>query len=330
MKTSTWVLYVLVGTLALNQAAIAKLWEEAAVQEFASDMQDQHGFSREELETLFDEAQVLQSVLDAMSRPAEAKPWYQYRKIFLTPGRIREGVSFWQQHRESLQRAEKEYGVAPEVIVAIIGVETYYGERKGGTRVIDSLATLAFRHPRRGTFFKSELEHFLLLTREESLDPLSMNGSYAGAMGVPQFISSSYRSYAVDFDGNDVRDLMNSEVDAIGSVANYLERHGWQPGAKVAVPASVEGERYGALLDLGIKPVTPVAEMRAYGVQLYDQAPDAAKGALVEFELADGTEYWVGLQNFYTITRYNHSALYAMAVFQLAEKIRAEYLHAQG
>lgn len=330
MKTSTWVVCLLVGLLVTSHSATAKLWEETAVQEFAADMQDQHGFSRGELQTLFDEAKVLQSVLDAMSRPAEAKPWYEYREIFLTSERIREGAAFWQQHRSALQRAEKVYGVAPEVIVAIIGVETYYGERKGRTRVIDSLSTLAFRHPRRGGFFKSELEQFLLLTREESLDPLSMSGSYAGAMGVPQFISSSYRHYAVDFDGNNVRDLMNSEIDAIGSVANYLERHGWQPGGGVAVPAEVTGKRYKALLELGIKPNTTVGEMKAYGVEVYDQAPEAASGALIEFELVDGMEYWVGLQNFYTITRYNHSALYAMAVFQLAEQIRAEYLGAQG
>ena len=274
-------------------------------------------------------ARVLNSVLEAISRPAEAKPWHEYRLIFIQPLRIERGVDFLIEHRAALDRAERIYGVAPQIIVSIIGVETLYGEHTGRNRVLDSLATLGFRYPRRSEFFISELEHFLVLAREEGLDPLTVKGSYAGAMGIPQFISSSYRSYAVDFDGDQVRDLLGSVEDAIGSVANYLQRHGWRGGEKIAVPAEVAGDGFREFLDLGLKPETTIAEMQRNGVKTYDSAPESAKGALLEFELRDGVEYWVGLNNFYAITRYNHSPLYAMAVYQLSEAIQEEHIRSQ-
>lgn len=302
------------------------LEKDAAVQGFMGDMEARHAFVLDDLKTLFAQARVLPHVLEAISRPAEAKPWYEYRPIFLTPGRISGGVRYWKEHAGPLTRAQRAYGVAPEIIVAIIGVETYYGERAGKTRVLDALVTLAFRYPRRSEFFTRELEHFLLLAREERLDPLAIKGSYAGAMGIPQFISSSYRSYAVDFDGDEVRDLLGSSVDAIGSVANYLKVHGWRAGKPVAIPAQIDGEGYKRILERGLKPHTSVAEMRTSGVRAYGVKDPGAKAALVELQLKEGIEHWVGLQNFYTITRYNHSALYAMAVFQLAEAIREQRL----
>jgi len=301
---------------------------DPAVRGFIEEMHERHGFERASLERLFTGVRLQNGVLEAISRPAEAKPWYEYRRIFVTPERIRDGVRFWRSHRETLEEAAAAYGVAPEIVVAIIGVETRYGEYTGRTPVLDALTTLAFRYPRRSGFFRRELEQFLLLAREEGLDPGAITGSYAGAMGLPQFIASSYRRYAVDFDGDQVRDLLGNYADAIGSVANYLKVHGWRPGTPVALAASPSGEGFRALLERGLKPRTPVLAMRERGLDVHGEAPDDALGALIELQAREGREYWVGLQNFYAITRYNHSALYAMAVHQLAEAIRRSYAEA--
>jgi membrane-bound lytic murein transglycosylase B len=261
-----------------------------------------------------------------MSRPAEAKPWHEYRSIFLTEPRIAGGAAFWAEHAATLERAESAYGIAAKYIVAIIGVETFYGRHEGKTRVLDSLATLAFRYPRRQEFFARELEQFILLTREEGLDARSLKGSYAGAMGIPQFIASSYRAYAVDFDGDRVRDLIGSPVDAIGSVANYLGEHGWRRHEEVVFPVRVSGAGYRSLLAKGLEPKTTLRAMAEQGVIIDADGADASRlGALVELDLRDGHEYWVGLKNFYAITRYNRSELYAMAVAQLAESIEQRY-----
>ena len=308
-----------------STAARAESFSVAETKNFVERMHIRHSFDPIEVQTILGKAQVLDSVLQAISRPAEGKAWYEYRQIFLQPLRIERGADFMAEHLETLMRAEKEFGVSPEIIVAIIGVETLFGEHKGRHRVLDALATLGFRYPRRSEFFATELEHFLLLSREEGLDPLEMTGSYAGAMGIPQFISSSYRSYAVDFDGDSVRNLFGSVEDAIGSVANYLKRHGWRHGEVVTLPVSVKGEGYAGLLDLGLKPNTTLTELQKHGVMIYAAVDGSKKGTLLEFELQHGVEHWVGLNNFYSITRYNHSALYAMAVFQLSQAILESY-----
>ena len=315
---------VLLTLLVAPNAFAAGLSADPQVQSFIQDMHQRHNFDSAELTRLMDEARVLDSILKAISRPAEAKPWYQYRRIFLNPDRIDGGVDFWNQHADTLARAESQYGVPAEIIVAIIGVETLYGTRKGKLRVLDALVTLGFRYPKRSDFFRRELEHYLLLTREEGLDPTVLTGSYAGAMGIPQFISSSYRAYAVDFDGDAVRDLLQSTQDAIGSVAAYLAEHGWQRGEAVAAPAKVTGNSYHSLIDAGIKPNTSVGDMHDKQVDVYGALPGTALAALMEFELEDGVEHWVGLKNFYMITRYNHSKLYALAVYQLSEAIKQQ------
>ena len=297
---------------------------------FVEQMVSRHGFERAELERILGAARVRPSVLKAIARPAESLDWYQYRPIFVTEKRISEGNRFWRSHAPLLEKASREYGVAPEVIVAILGVETLYGRRQGRYLVLDSLATLSFRYPKRSGFFRTEFEQYLLLTREEKLDPLVLKGSYAGAIGIPQFISSSYRRYAVDFDGDDVRDLLNSPADAIGSVANYLKVHGWNTGKPVVLPAEVSGDDYRQLLERGVKPHTALAEMADFGVIVLNTGDAEARGALIELTTKNGSEHWVGLQNFYTITRYNHSSLYAMAVFQLAREIRREYQSTDG
>ncbi len=295
------------------------------VQAFIDEMASKHGFDRNELGAIFEQVRMKQKIIDAITRPAESKPWYQYRPIFVTETRISEGVKFWNENEADLKRAAEVYGVPPEIIVAIIGVETRYGRHKGGWRVLDSLSTLAFAYPRRAKFFRSELEQYLLLAREESLDPLTIKGSYAGAMGKAQFISSSYRHYAVDFDGDGKRDLWNNTTDAIGSVANYFKRHNWQPGEPVGSYAMVGSNRISRLLKAGIKPHTPVKEFRKQGVTALTPLPPEALAALIAFDKKVGRpDYWLGLNNFYTITRYNHSPLYAMAVYQLSQAISEE------
>lgn len=297
---------------------------------FVRDLSARHRFEPAELERILLAASIQPQVIEAMSRQAESLDWHQYRPIFVTPERVSEGTAFWRRHRETLDRAAKEFGVAPSVIVAIIGVETRYGKRMGTHSVLDSLATLAFRFPRRAEFFRNELEAYLLLARDEGIDPIGTNGSFAGALGIPQFIPSSYRRYAVDFDGDNVRDLINSPDDAIGSVANYLDRHGWKAGEGIALPAAVSGEEYRPLLAKGSRPHTVLSDMASFGVVAVGASGSAELGALIELDNSDGPEHWIGLQNFYAITRYNHSNLYAMAVFQLAREIEQNYRGGDG
>ncbi len=292
---------------------------------FIDEMADRHGFDRGELKGLFARIRPRPDIIAAISRPAEAMPWYKYRRIFLKKKRIASGVEFWRRHATVLQRAEREYGVPAEIIVAIIGVETWYGRHKGKFPVLESLATLSFDYPKRARFFRGELEQYLLLTREEGIDPLSLKGSYAGAMGMPQFIASSYRTYAVDFDGDGQRDLWNNPVDAIGSVAHYFARHGWKRGGQITARANVEGKGYLALIRKGLKPHTRIGQLPEHGVHPLAKLPEDDLTALIELELTAGREYWLGLNNFYVITRYNHSEKYAMAAYQLARVIRSEY-----
>jgi len=289
---------------------------------FAREAADAHGLDAQQVAEVLRGARILPNVLAAMKRPAEAKPWRDYRPIFLTERRIAEGAVFWDAHAPVLEAAAERFGVPERVIVAIIGVETFYGTRAGSIRVLDSLATLSFRFPRRATFFRRELGHYLALAREEGLDVSTVQGSYAGAMGIPQFIPSSYREYSVDFDGDGRRDLIASLDDALGSVASYLARHGWVRGAPIASPATVAGD-VSALVERGIKPHSALDALAREGVAPAGPVAGAGRAALIRLQAPDGDEFWLGFDNFYAITRYNHSELYAMAVFQLAEAIAA-------
>ncbi|MDH5444077.1 MAG: lytic murein transglycosylase B [Gammaproteobacteria bacterium] len=311
--------------LALSSPSVAstRSVDQEDMQNFINEMTRQHKFEREELEKLLGKAKIHQSILDAISRPAEAKPWYKYKTIFLNPARIKGGVKFWNNNALTLKKASQKFGVPPEIMVAIIGVETRYGRHKGSFPVIDSLATLAFAYPPRSEFFRGELKQFLLMTREEKLDPTKQMGSYAGAMGMPQFISSSFRNYAVDFDDDGFRDLWNNPADAIGSVGNYFKRHGWKKGKPVVAQVKTHGRRFKSLLGRDLKPQHSYKSLKKYGVQFQKAYPSKLQGTLLEFD--SGTkqpEYWVGWQNFYVISRYNHSAHYSMAVYQLAQEIR--------
>ncbi|MCU0936110.1 MAG: lytic murein transglycosylase B [Gammaproteobacteria bacterium] len=302
-----------------------RVLDQPGAADFLAEVSRRHGYPQEELEALFGRAEVLPSVLTAISRPAEAKPWYEYRRIFLTPERVEGGVAFWLEQAAALERASAQFGVPPEVIVAIIGVETRYGRNTGSFRVLEALATLAFNYPRRAEFFRKELESFLVLAREEGIPALDPKGSYAGAMGIPQFMPSSYRRYAVDLDADGRRDLWRNPTDAIGSVANYLRAHGWERNGVVALPATVTAPEAIPLLKAGLKPSLTADRLASEGVRVNGEMPPDGLAALIQLETQEGYEYWVGLQNFYAITRYNHSPLYAMAVHLLAQQIKAAY-----
>lgn len=293
------------------------------LQTFIQEMSEKHNFDTDRLRRLFANSHLHQSIIDAISRPAESKPWHDYRPIFVTHSRTSGGVRFWREHRDALQRAEEKFGVPPQIITAIIGVETRYGRHAGGYPVLDALATLAFAYPPRSSFFRRELEQYLLMTREEGLDPLEQTGSYAGAMGMPQFISSSFRRYAIDFDGDGKRDLWRNPDDVIGSVANYFYEHHWKPGQPIAHKVKVHGKKYRQLLDDDLQASHTQQQLLDNGVILPRDIPRDLKGNLLELETDNGPEYWVTWHNFYVISRYNHSALYSMAVYQLSELIAA-------
>lgn len=297
------------------------------VREFIDRMVEQDGFDKAGLQALFAKAKPQPAVIEAMKRPAEAMPWYKYRRIFLTKARVREGVAFWQAHRATLDRAQATYGVPPQIITAIIGVETYYGRRMGRWPVFDTLATLGFDYPPRAEFFRRQLAQYLLLARDEGFDPLAPKGSYAGAMGQGQFIPSSYRHYAVDFDGDGKRNLWTDADDAIGSVANYFAENGWQQGGGVAVPAKVTGDPY-ADRRPSLKPSFSAAQLHAQGIVPQGRLAGGGPLSVIRLDGRNGPEYWVGAQNFYAITRYNRSPLYAMAVYQLSQEILSAYRQA--
>jgi membrane-bound lytic murein transglycosylase B len=322
----TRILFLIVALCApaLSQASYAGRPE---VQAFVRELAQRHGFQEKELKRVFSRVQRIEPVLEAISRPAErVRSWEEYRAVLVTERRIAEGVEFWKRYRRTLERAERKYGVPPEYVVAIIGVETFYGRNTGNWRVVDALTTLAFDYPPRAGFFRGELEQYLLLARDARVDVFAMRGSYAGAMGIPQFMPSSARRYAVDFDGNGTIDLQKSRADAIGSVANFLKLHGWQRDADVLVDARVAGEAWRAYADGGLEPKHSVVALRQAGIEFDSPQPAGAAGALIELASAERpSDYRIGLRNFYVITRYNRSAFYAAAVADLAKELRRAY-----
>ncbi len=302
------------------------LGRRADVRAFIREMAVRHRFDAARLQAAFDRAYSKPDIIAAMNRPAEAKAWHAYRTIFINPKRIQGGVDFWRANQAALTRAERTFGVPPEIVVAIIGVETQYGGNMGKYRVLEALSTLAFDYPRRADYFRKELENFLLLTRAEGIDPLTPRGSYAGAMGYGQFMPSSFRSYAVDFDGDGHRDLWRNPRDAVGSVANYFQKHGWRAGEPVAVPARVDGVAPVALISRKLSlPNRDLSSWQAQGIVPRAAVAGNRAALLLEFQGQDGFEYWLGFHNFYAITRYNHSQSYAMAVYQLSREIRQRY-----
>ena len=317
------------GTLSIAAPTYSQVAEfETAATPLKSEFLDTQlalGFTNEEVNTFLDSAKFNQGVIDAMTKPWEAKPWHQYYPIFLTEKRLNAGLAFWKKYEKTVNRAAKEFGVDPQIIIAIIGIETFYGGYMGNYPVVDALYTLGFYYPPRATFFRKELSNLQTLAKEEGLDIKDLKGSYAGAMGYGQFIPSSYRHYAVDFDHDGKRDLLNNPVDAIGSVANYFHQHGWIAGAPVAIPLTDStglpaplkvwaGERLHYQVSDILSPTLALEE----SIDL-----DVSQPALiVELEHGAKNEYWLGLKNFYVITRYNRSPLYAMAVYQFSQELK--------
>ena len=297
------------------------------VKQFIAHVAGTSSFTKHQLRKILKAAQSQPNIIEAMDRPAEkAKPWSEYRPIFITERRIREGTDFWIAHRQALDQASIRSGVAPEYLAAILGVETYYGRLTGSYRVLDALATLAFDYPARAKFFRDELEQFLLLTRDSGLDPLSVKGSYAGAMGAPQFMPSNYRRYAVDAEADGHINLWTDWPDVCASVGNYLKEHGWNAGEPVLSEASVAPEKASELDGRKLALSETVGSLRTKGVNFESPLPEDAPALLIAADDTDGVHWRVGYNNFYVITRYNHSALYAMAVFELAAAVKQRIL----
>lgn len=320
--------FALSSSISVTADAAAQYAEREDVRQFIAEMVHRHGFVRKELRTLFSQARFQPTIIKAITPPTEprAKSWQAYRAQFLTQQRIGAGIEFRERHREALSRAVELYGVPEEIIVAIIGVETVYGRNTGNYRVIDALTTLAFDYPPRAEFFRTELENYLLYARDAGIDTLGLKGSYAGAIGIPQFMPGSYRRYAVDLDGDGKQDLSGSFADAIGSVANFLQAHGWERGQPVAFAAQVHGENYRTLVDAGIKPTYRYGDLADFGVSAEGETKADTPCALIELPTpGEASQYLVGLTNFYVLTRYNRSSLYAAAVLELAQAVKSAY-----
>lgn len=310
-----------------NQPTVDQQAVDRAKSAFVERMVSKHGFTAEDVEATLADVDINVGILETIARPAErVVPWHEYRQIFLTDQRITAGVEFWKTHATQIAAASRTYGVAPEIIVAIIGVETFFGQRMGNHRVLDALSTLAFAYPPRASFFASELESFLLLGRDEGVDLDQALGSYAGAMGAGQFIPSSFRAYAVDANGDGRRDLWQDWEDILGSVANYFKVHGWRQSEPVADPVELSdawsGHEPKNSLDLDYT----VASLGELGYEFSTDLPPAAAATILKLEgEGDTFEYWVGYHNFHVITRYNRSVKYALAAHQLSQAIRTEY-----
>lgn len=317
MKMHLTIFSILLSICAAGNAA-----DLPGIPQFIDEMVEKHQFNRDELQQTFQRAEYRPDVIAAITAPATIKPWVEYRASFINPVRIKGGLEFWKLYATTLKRAEQQYGVPQEIILAVIGVETLYGRRAGKFRTLDALTTLAFDYPRRAEFFRNELAEYLLLAREQKFDLLAIQASYAGALGIPQFMPSSYRKYAVDFNGNGKVDILREPEDAIGSVANYLKQYGWKVGEPVAqlaklgneafLPVSTDSRNLAEWVDAGVTPLT-----KPQGL-----VPPAW---LLDFTVEAGKEYWLTYNNFRVITLYNNSNFYAMSVFQLAEALRAAY-----
>lgn len=328
---TSFIAAVILGLLAAPAAAVS-VEDYPELDGIIETLVKRHHFDRVKLQKMFAAATLRPEIVAAIERPREALPWYEYRRSFLNEERVRLGARYWEEHRDTLARAERRYGVPPELIVAIIGVETRYGANRGEHSALEALLTLSLAYPRRADFFRQELTEFLLLARELKADPRTIKSSYAGALGIPQFMPHSYRQYAVDFDNDRKRDLLGNPADAIGSVANFLHAHGWTPGEPVIDETEIKGALYTWPKQLGTEPVLRLREWLGYGIfPRREMTPPPNDGdnerpaALIALDGDAGPLYYLGYNNFYVITRYNRSKNYAMAVYELARMIRLRY-----
>jgi membrane-bound lytic murein transglycosylase B len=317
-----FVLLLLIAVFSISKGNAQPAVDQSLIDQFVDRHAMIYKISPEEVRSILAKAELKPDIIQKMERPAEKRmTWERYRKIFMTEERIAAGVDFWKEHETTLVNVSYQTGVPIHIILGIIGVETYFGRIKGSYNVLDALYTLSFAFPRRSKYFQSELDEFLALARKENLDLYTTKGSYAGAMGYCQFMPSSYRAYAKSYDEGGTRDLVNSPEDAIASVANYLKVHGWKKGETVAFMAKESEASLSAKQSL--KPKQSIAYYQGLGFEPSIAISSQTKATLQKMEKESGDEYWFGLQNFYVITRYNHSPLYALAVYQLAEAIKA-------
>ena len=309
--------------LAVSLSHAQNFVDREEVRAYLDELSVSYGFSRNNLEKILSDHKPNKRIIDLISRPSEKRlQWHEYRKILVDEARIKLGVEFWNENIRAVSVADQVYSVAPEIIVAIIGVETRYGKVMGSYPVVGALSTLAFDYPPRAKFFRKELTEFFILTRDQKLDPSNLTGSYAGAMGYGQFIPSSYRAYAVDFDGDNFKDIWNNKADAIGSVANYFSRHGWQGDGPVIVRGYKTAHNLDVTANESLEPKFLAGDLRKRGIG--NNLADNTKVALFEMQGERGQEYWLGLSDFYVITRYNRSSMYALAVFQLSQAIKQD------
>ena len=305
-------------------AHAVNLDEHPVLRLLMDEMVSKHAFTHKELGDWLSQAEIREDIIEAIYRPKENLPWYEYRKLFVNNDRARRGLTFWKANAETVFRAGSEFGVPPEIIVAILGVETFYGRQGGRYRVLDALVTLTLRYPERSDFFRNQLIEFLLLARELGVSPLSIKGSYAGAMGIPQFIPSSYRSYAVDFDGDRKRDLTDIE-DAVGSVANFLRQHGWKRDEPIVGDVKLDGSMYAWLENNGPEPRISIQYLSRYGILPVQRIDARQLAALLVFEGETAPIHRLGYNNFYVLTRYNRSKNYSMAIVELSEVLHKLY-----
>ncbi|KGP63035.1 lytic transglycosylase [Legionella norrlandica] len=326
MRRIIWLGFIALFLLSFIAQANTAFTQRKDVQSFINMMVKQYHFNRKQITEAMNQVRIQPQIIESMEKPYEKKSWDVYRTLFLTEHRLNAGLQFWAENKTTLEKVHKRYGVPPEIIIAILGVETLYGERQGENRVLDALATLAFNYPKRSAYFTKELKEFFLLCREQGVSPLQYRGSYAGAIGKPQFMPSSYRYYAVDFNNNGRRDLINDNSDSIASIANYFHKHGWRLNQGIAQPAKVSGWRYkrlymnpktanynySQLISAGIKPITASQN-------------HPARAGLIELDTKRGKEYWIAYPNFFIITRYNASPQYALVVYLLSQQLKQHW-----
>jgi len=324
MMKRSLILILLLTNFIFISTTFANITKKENVQQFINSMSKNYGFNKQKLEKIFSQVSFNKKIISTMNKPYESKPWTEYRPLFISQQRITEGVTYWQQHQKTLERAEKKFGVPVDIIVAIVGIESSYGKFKGQYKVIDSLSTLAFDYPRREKYFKSELKEFLLLTRENKLNPFSIYGSYAGAIGQPQFMPSSYRRHAIDFANNGKIDLSNNTQDVIGSIAKYLYSYGWKTNQPIAIPGKITSQKFKSLLEKNATPKMSIKQFKKYGISPTQPINTLKQASLADFKVGNNNQYWLLLHNFNVIKRYNPSNSYAMAVMQLGEAIAKE------
>lgn len=315
-----------IALIGFSSISLAKGFSDRKeVQNFIDSMVTKYKFDKQKLHSIFSQYDRSDDVIKFISRPYEALDWGRYQKLFITKERVVKGVKFWNKNSNTLSALEKKYGVPAEIMVAIVGVETYYGKNKGKYPVIQALSTLSFDYPKRAKFFKKQLEEFLIMTKEQSLDPLSIKGSYAGAMGIPQFIPSSYRSFAVGFNGKKPVDIINDTDTALASVANYLKKNGWKREPYKINQAIVSGDTYKSFITTKIgKPKYTLQKLNKNGILASKKLQKSDKLSLIKLETGNNNEYWLVDNNFYVITTYNRSYNYAMAVYQLSQEIKKQ------